>query len=156
MVEHDGDDAVLVTLRSLWEAPVSRLGRFARNADALQRKVDERIVRALAPRRTGRGPERGGDRASFTFDFLPGTVLTDEQPARVRDARPAGGDRHRGPVRQRAAEEVLDWQVPAPQRDRRALGQRRRRAPRLRGARGRRRGAGARRRRLGAVPRSRA
>jgi uncharacterized protein (UPF0548 family) len=49
-VEHDGDDAVWVTLRSLWEAPVSRLGRLARNtADVQQRKVDERIVRALHP-----------------------------------------------------------------------------------------------------------
>ena len=49
VVEHDADDAVWVTLRSLWQAPVSRLGRFARNADALQRKVDERIVRSLHP-----------------------------------------------------------------------------------------------------------
>lgn len=50
VVEHDADDAVWVTLRSLWEAPVSRLGRFARNAaEAQQRKVDERIVRALHP-----------------------------------------------------------------------------------------------------------
>ena len=49
VVEHDGDDAVWVTLRSLWEAPVSRLGRFARNAETLQRKVDERIVRSLHP-----------------------------------------------------------------------------------------------------------
>jgi uncharacterized protein (UPF0548 family) len=51
VVEHDGEDAVWVTLRSLWEAPTpSRLARFSRsNADALQRKVDERIVRALHP-----------------------------------------------------------------------------------------------------------
>jgi uncharacterized protein (UPF0548 family) len=52
VVEHDGDDAVWVTLRSLWEAPVSRLGRFARNTDT-QRKVDERIVRALHPSNLG-------------------------------------------------------------------------------------------------------
>jgi uncharacterized protein (UPF0548 family) len=51
VVEHDDQDAVWVTLRSLWEAPApSRLARFSRsNADALQRKVDERIVRALHP-----------------------------------------------------------------------------------------------------------
>ena len=53
VVEHDGDDAVWVTLRSLWEAPTSRLGRFARAADAQQRKVDERIVRSLHPSNVG-------------------------------------------------------------------------------------------------------
>ena len=54
VVEHDGEDAVWVTLRSLWEAPVSRLGRLARNtADAQQRKVDERIVKALHPSYAG-------------------------------------------------------------------------------------------------------
>jgi uncharacterized protein (UPF0548 family) len=52
-VEHDGEDAVWVTLRSLWEAPASRLGRFARAADAQQRKVDERIVRSLHPSNVG-------------------------------------------------------------------------------------------------------
>jgi len=49
MVEHDAEDAVWVTLRSLWEAPVTRLGRPNRVLDAQQRKVDERIVRALHP-----------------------------------------------------------------------------------------------------------
>ena len=50
VVEHDADDAVWVTLRSLWEAPVSRLGRLARNtADVQQRRIDERIVKALHP-----------------------------------------------------------------------------------------------------------
>lgn len=49
VVEHDDEDAVWVTLRSLWEAPTSRLSRLNRSADALQRKVDERIVRALHP-----------------------------------------------------------------------------------------------------------
>jgi len=54
VVEHDLDDGVYVTLRSLWEATPSRLGRFARNsADVLQRKVDERIVRALHPSNAG-------------------------------------------------------------------------------------------------------
>jgi uncharacterized protein (UPF0548 family) len=53
VVEHDEDDAVWVTLRSLWEAPVSRLRRFARTAEAQQRKVDERIVRALHPSNVG-------------------------------------------------------------------------------------------------------
>ncbi|MBW4041536.1 MAG: DUF1990 family protein [Acidobacteria bacterium] len=53
VVEHDEDDAVWVTLRSLWEAPVSRLGRFARTAEAQQRKVDERIVRSLHPSNVG-------------------------------------------------------------------------------------------------------
>jgi uncharacterized protein (UPF0548 family) len=49
VVEHDDEDAVWVTLRTLWEAPASRLNRLARAADAKQRKVDERIVRALHP-----------------------------------------------------------------------------------------------------------
>jgi uncharacterized protein (UPF0548 family) len=51
VVEHDEQDGVWTTLRSLWEAPApSRLARFSRtNPDALQRKVDERIVRALHP-----------------------------------------------------------------------------------------------------------
>ncbi|MGT2426795.1 DUF1990 family protein [Amnibacterium kyonggiense] len=49
LVEHDDEDAVHVVLRSLWEAPPSRLNRLARAADARQRKVDERIVRALHP-----------------------------------------------------------------------------------------------------------
>lgn len=49
LVEHDAEDAVWVTLRSLWEAPESRLGRAARAADVRQKKVDERIVRALHP-----------------------------------------------------------------------------------------------------------
>ncbi|MGN6444809.1 DUF1990 family protein [Amnibacterium sp.] len=49
LVEHGEDDAVHVILRSLWEAPSSRLGRLARAADARQRKLDERIVRALHP-----------------------------------------------------------------------------------------------------------
>jgi uncharacterized protein (UPF0548 family) len=54
VVEHDPDDGVFVTMRSLWEASPSRLGRFARNsADVLQRKVDERIVRALHPSNAG-------------------------------------------------------------------------------------------------------
>ncbi|GAA2754399.1 DUF1990 family protein [Amnibacterium kyonggiense] len=49
LVEHDDEDAVQVVLRSMWEAPTSRLNRLARAADARQRKVDERIVRALHP-----------------------------------------------------------------------------------------------------------
>lgn len=49
IVEHDAEDAVRVTLRSLWEAPASKLHRLARAADAKQRKLDERIVRALHP-----------------------------------------------------------------------------------------------------------
>lgn len=49
VVEHDDQDAVWVTLRSLWAAPTSRLGRFGRSAEALQRRIDERIVRALHP-----------------------------------------------------------------------------------------------------------
>jgi uncharacterized protein (UPF0548 family) len=53
VVEHDGEDAVWVTLRSLWEAPASRLGRLARTPDAQQRKIDERIVRALHPSNVG-------------------------------------------------------------------------------------------------------
>jgi uncharacterized protein (UPF0548 family) len=53
LVEHDDDDAVFVTLRSLWEAPESRLNRLARAADARQKKVDERIVRALHPSNLG-------------------------------------------------------------------------------------------------------
>jgi uncharacterized protein (UPF0548 family) len=48
-VEHDADDAVWVTLRSLWEAPTGRLNRLARSAEQRQRTVDERIVRALHP-----------------------------------------------------------------------------------------------------------
>jgi uncharacterized protein (UPF0548 family) len=49
VVEHDREDAVWVTLRSIWESPASRLGRLARAAAVRQRKVDERIVRALHP-----------------------------------------------------------------------------------------------------------
>lgn len=49
VVEHDEQDAVWVTLRTLWEAPASRLNRLARAADAKQRRIDERIVRALHP-----------------------------------------------------------------------------------------------------------
>lgn len=46
----------------------------------------------------------------FTFDFLPGTVLTDEEPRGYRTLRRQAvigtADRFDG-----AAEEVLDWQV---------------------------------------------
>jgi uncharacterized protein (UPF0548 family) len=49
VVEHEEDDGVFVTLRSLWEAPPSRLNRQARAADQRQRRLDERIVRALHP-----------------------------------------------------------------------------------------------------------
>jgi uncharacterized protein (UPF0548 family) len=49
VVEHDEEDAVWVTLRSLWEAPSSRISRRNKAADAQQRRIDERIVRALHP-----------------------------------------------------------------------------------------------------------
>jgi uncharacterized protein (UPF0548 family) len=49
LVEHDPEDAVWVTLRSLWEAPTGRLNRSARSAEQRQRRIDERIVRALHP-----------------------------------------------------------------------------------------------------------
>ena len=54
VVEHDADDAVFVTLRSLWESQPSRLDRLTRNGvDVRQRKVDERIVRSLHPSNAG-------------------------------------------------------------------------------------------------------
>ena len=53
LVEHDAEDAVWVTLRSLWEAPDSRLNRLARAADVRQKKIDERIVKALHPSNLG-------------------------------------------------------------------------------------------------------
>jgi uncharacterized protein (UPF0548 family) len=53
LVEHEEDDGVVVTLRSLWEVPESRLKRAARAADARQKKIDERIVRALHPSNIG-------------------------------------------------------------------------------------------------------
>jgi uncharacterized protein (UPF0548 family) len=49
LVEHDADDGVRVTLRTIWEASGSRWNRAARAADARQRATDQRIVRALHP-----------------------------------------------------------------------------------------------------------
>ncbi|WP_375387867.1 DUF1990 family protein [uncultured Amnibacterium sp.] len=49
VVEHDDEDGVWVTLRTIWDSPVSRLGRLARAAAVRQRRIDERIVRALHP-----------------------------------------------------------------------------------------------------------
>jgi uncharacterized protein (UPF0548 family) len=49
MVEHDDEDAVFVVLRTIWEETPSRFGRRARAADLRQKRLDDRIVRALHP-----------------------------------------------------------------------------------------------------------
>jgi len=48
-VEHGPEDAVHVVLRSIWESAGRRFSPAARAAEARQRRVDERIVRALHP-----------------------------------------------------------------------------------------------------------
>lgn len=49
-VEHDAEDGVWATLRSIWAVPsTSRFSLAARTAEARQRRIDERIVRALHP-----------------------------------------------------------------------------------------------------------
>lgn len=49
LVEHDQEDGVQVTLRSIWESAGGRFSPAARLAEARQRRLDERIVRALHP-----------------------------------------------------------------------------------------------------------
>ena len=49
LLEHDDQDAVQVTLRSIWQSFGGRLSPASRVNEARQRKLDERIVRALHP-----------------------------------------------------------------------------------------------------------
>lgn len=49
LVEHGADDAVHVTLRSIWRVPGSRWSPASRAAATRQRRLDERVVRALHP-----------------------------------------------------------------------------------------------------------
>lgn len=49
LVEHGPEDAVQVTLRSIWESSGRRFAPGTLRAEARQRRVDERIVRALHP-----------------------------------------------------------------------------------------------------------
>lgn len=49
LLEHDREDGVWVTLRSIWESQGGRLARAGRMTEARQRRLDERIVRALHP-----------------------------------------------------------------------------------------------------------
>lgn len=49
LLEHEADDSVRVTVRSIWQAPVTRWRLSARADDKRHRELDERIVRALHP-----------------------------------------------------------------------------------------------------------
>lgn len=49
LLDHGADDAVQLTLRTIWQSPGSRWSPGGRRIDARQRRIDERIVRALHP-----------------------------------------------------------------------------------------------------------
>ena len=53
VLEHDTDDAVWLTLRSIWRPAGARWSPTARMTDARQRALDERIVKALHPSNVG-------------------------------------------------------------------------------------------------------
>ena len=49
LLEHEPDDAVWLTVRSIWQQPGRSWTVAARSLDARQRRLDERLVRALHP-----------------------------------------------------------------------------------------------------------